>query len=638
MVSVAGEVDRTLDITLPEKAFLGKTFGLKNDVKPTLTYDAMGGKLSDSKLERTDTIAFTTTETSHAYEIRETNPTKESHVFKVWATMKEKPEGENNTELTEEELAAKGYFEYRRNDGITFYRGTDSADPAQKYTVNTSKGDMTLYAQWDAVVCKITDRNGNLLYVNGSPAVYGTLEDGFDAYNADTYFTTSSGGRATARRIEMLVGEYQLNRSVEVSRGKTVMLTTAPKTDTDGYAYTGDDNTVCVITRGESCDTSMITNNSSLTLMNITLDGAGDKWPVVCDGGIVNNAQSSAVLTVASGATLRNSVVEGNGGAVMLAEGTRMSMTGGNIVSNTASDSGKDSVQANGGAVYVARNATMTMTGGTISGNASSGIGGGIYLEYNNEDNYGVLRLSGNPDFGSGNYQPGQNGDADARQDIALTGLGDTNTEINALGALVVAGTINNAKGSIWVWAEADGESEEVNHYKITRQFAVLGANNIPETTLQVFRNARPDSDTDNNTGEFLYGTSEGDVPGYVYWNGVKGSRKVILRKLVGTKYEPLGDRSFTIYKGTAETPYQPKGQSALTGLTSGPSGCFWIGELPYGWYVIKEGDAGPYFYLIITESGPFGTLDSDGKDIIGGYGTRQEAETAAAAKYEQLK
>ena len=112
----------------------------------------------------------------------------------------------------------------------------------------------------------------------------------------------------------------------------------------------------------------------------------------------------------------------------------------------------------------------------------------------------------------------------------------------------------------------------------------------------------------------------------------------MILRKVAGAKYEPLGDRSFTIYKGTAETPYQPKGQSALTGLTSGPSGCFWIGELPYGWYVIKEGDAGPYFYLIITESGPFGTLDSDGKDIIGGYGTRQEAETAAAAKYEQLK
>ena len=647
VVSVAGEVDRTLNITLPEKAFLGETFGLKNDVKPTLTYDAMGGKLSDSKLERTDTIAFTTTETSHAYEIRETNPTKESHVFKVWATMKEKPEGENNTELTEEELAAKGYFEYRRNDGITFYRGTDSADPAQKYTVNTSKGDMTLYAQWDAVVCKITDRNGNLLYVNGSPAVYGTLEDGFDAYNADTYFTYSNGGRATARRIEMLVGEYQLNRSVEVSRGKTVMLTTAPKNDTDGYAYTGDDDTVCVITRGGSCDTSMITNNSNLTLMNITLDGGGDKQTVVCDGGIVNNAQSSAVLTIAAGATLRNSVVEGNGGAVMLTEGTRMNMTGGSIVNNTASDSSQDSVQANGGAVYVKRNATMTMTGGTISGNASSGIGGGIYLEYTNEDNYGVLRLSGNPSFGEGNYQKVGEGYTainggvtytQARQDIALTGLGDPDTEISALGSLVVAGTINNAKGSIWVWAEAEGDSEEVNHYKITRQFAVLGANNIPETTLQVFRNARPDIDTDNNTGEFLYGTSEGDVSGYVYWNGVKGSRKVILRKLVGTKYEPLGDRSFTIYKGTAETPYQPKGQSALTGLTSGPSGCFWIGELPYGWYVIKEGDAGPYFYLIITESGPFGTLDSDGKDIIGGYGTRQEAETEAAAKYEQLK
>ncbi len=40
---------------------------------------------------------------------------------------------------------------------------------------------MKLYAQWDEVVCKITDRSGTILYVNGSPAVYGTLEEGFES-------------------------------------------------------------------------------------------------------------------------------------------------------------------------------------------------------------------------------------------------------------------------------------------------------------------------------------------------------------------------------------------------------------------------------------------------------------------------
>ena len=175
---------------------------------------------------------------------------------------------------------------------------------------------------------------------------------------------------------------------------------------------------------------------------------------------------------------------------------------------------------------------------------------------------------------------------------------------------------------------------------KTLEQFArIKDGTAVSEDTLKVFRNARPDKDTDNNTGEFLYGTSEGAEPGYVYWNGVEGSRRVILRKLVGTGYEPLGGKTFTIYKGTAESPYQPKGASVpLSGLKSGDSGCFWIGDLPYGWYIIEEGTAGPYFYVVVTESGTCGMRGNDGKDIIGGYGTRTEAEAAAAAKYEQMK
>ena len=74
-----------------------------------------------------------------------------------------------------------------------------------------------------------------------------------------------------------------------------------------------------------------------------------------------------------------------------------LNMTGGTIRNNKSS--------GNGGAIFIAPGSTVSMTGGTISGNASSGIGGGIYLEYTNEDNYGVLRLSGNPSFGEGNYQ-----------------------------------------------------------------------------------------------------------------------------------------------------------------------------------------------------------------------------------------
>ena len=622
-------VDRTLEIILPERVFLGETFGLKNDVKPTLTYDATGGVLLDKSEKRTDTIAFSPVETSHEYTITEKNPTWDSHVFRIWATMKTKPTGENNIELTEEKLSELGYFEYAQNDDITFFRGTDSDEPAEKYTENVSKGDMILYAQWDEVVCKITDRDGTLLYINGSPAVYGTLEACFTAYNKAnmTTFTYKSGSRATARRIEMLVGEYTLKEPVELGRGKTVMLTTAPENDTDGYSYTGEPGTVCVISRGEGCNTSMITNNSNLTLMGITLDGSNTA--VLCDGGIVNNAQLSAVLTVASGATLRNSVVDGNGGAVNLTAGTTMNMTGGTIRNNKSS--------GNGGAIFIAPGSTVSMTGGTISGNASGGIGGGIYLDYLDKSNYGVLNLSGDPSFGDGNFQTGENTITNggvtytrARQDIVLTGLGDTGEAESPLLSLVVAGTIHGDKGSIWVWAEDDNSTEEINHYKVNRQFAVIGAA-VPETTLQVFRNARPDSDTDNNTGEYLYGTSEGDTPGYVYWSGVKGSRRVILRKIDNT-YASVSGKTFTIYKGSATTPYQPKGESALAGLQSGLSGCFWIGDLPYGWYIVEEGASGPYFYIVVTESGNYGT------DFIGGYGARTDAENDAAAKYNEMK
>ena len=550
-----GNVDRTLNIALPENAFLGETFGLKNDVKPTLTYNATGGKLSDNKPERQDTIAFTTKETSHAYTIKEVNPTWDSHVFKAWATMDKKPEVESTEQLTDEQLQQKlieqGYFEYSREDRITFYRGTDSADPAEKYTQTTSKGDMTLYALWDEVVCKITDRNGTLLYIDGSPAVYGTLEDGFKAYNeAGTYdFTYSSGGRATARRIEMLVGEYELSEGVTLNRGKTVMLTTAPRTDTDGYAYTGEENTVCVITRGEGCTGSMITNNSNLTLMNVTLDGDGHRNDrdedrvIVCDGGIVNNAQASAVLTIAEGATLRNSFVEGNGGAVNAIAGTTVYLTGGTISGNSS-----------GG------------TDGTENGN-----GAGIYLAKGSR-----LYLSGNPSFSNNvsdatlpdDAKNGAENYTQARQDIYLAGAAE---EGEALTSITLTGNLpdNYPAGSIWVWAEGDNNTEP-NHYYMLKQFAVVSfTGTISEATCKAFRNARPDADTDCG-GDYLTGQT-GDNIGTnrcIYWTG--GYDFSFLK--VDGFGKPLPGATFTLYTSYTNkdvyTLYQ-KGGEPVTATSS---------------------------------------------------------------------
>ena len=114
------------------------------------------------------------------------------------------------------------------------------------------------------------------------------------------------------------------------------------------------------------------------------------------------------------------------------------------------------------------------------------------------------------------------------------------------------------------------------------------------------------------------------------YWSGVSGSRKVILRK-VDESYTSYTAASFTVYKGTATSPYQPKGEQPLTGLTPGDSGCFWIGNLPFGWYVIEENESA-YFYVAVTAKGTY-----NGPEDPGGT-TRPDAETAAKELYENNK
>ena len=457
-IAIEDTVNQTIAIDLPdgkEKGYLGDTFDLYNDSKPMLTYDATGGKLSDKNTERTDTIPFTTTETSRAYTIKETNPTWDSHVFRNWATLKTKPEGEDGTDLTPEELVEKGYFEYSRDSTIIFYRGTEQQENAQ----GTSKGDLTLYAQWDEVVCKITDREGNILFVNGSPAVYGTLEAGFEAYNTagSSTFTYATGGKATARRIEMLVPSYTLNEPVSLARGKTATLTTAPTTDTDGYAYTGNSGTVCVITRGESCGGSMLSNNANMTLMNITLDGGNRE--VVCDGGIVNNVQNKAILTIASGATLRNSVVEGNGGAINASDDTTVYISGGKITNNSATgDNG------NGGGVYIGRQSTLNLSGGEITNNSATGNGdgdddngngGGVYAEGTVNFTGGTISANNAVD-GAGVYLA-----STAIFDMSKTGTGtpviSNNIASRNGGGVYAKGTVNFTGGTISANSAVDG-------------------------------------------------------------------------------------------------------------------------------------------------------------------------------------
>ena len=378
----SSKVNRTLNLEPESGEELGATFILYNDVKPTITFDPTGGILfgKEDTSTRTDLVDFTTDEFNHTYKVGEPNPTKESAVFRAWSTVKTPVEGD-------------GHKEYKQGDEILFYRETDD-------------DDVTLYALWSGVVCKITDRNDNLLYVNGSPAVYMSLKDGFDSFN-EAAFTTRDGTKATPRKIKMLVSEYEMTETVELARGKTAEFMTASAMDDDGYK--GPENT-CVITRASTFDTgSMVIDNYNLVLRNITLDGSledssGSAVPIKGAedsenvGGIIAVTGNASHLTLATGAALRNAAVNGNGGAIYAAGNTVVTVSDGSITGcqaengnggaiyaeGTVNMSGgvvKDnSSAANGGGLYLSNDASFTMTGGSLTGNGAAN-GGGIYSE-----------------------------------------------------------------------------------------------------------------------------------------------------------------------------------------------------------------------------------------------------------------
>ena len=345
------KVNRTLAVEPNDGATIGDTFTLYDDVKPTITFDPNGGILSgkEDSGTRTDTINFGLAETSHTYTIGEHNPTQENAVFRTWSTVKTPVEGDSHRE-------------YKQGDELLFYRGTDD-------------DDVTLYALWSKVVCKITDRNDNLLYVNGSPAVYMSLKEGFDAFNEASFTLKDGATRATPRKIKMLVSEYEMTETVELARGKIAEFMTASNKDQDGYK--GPDKT-CVITRAKSFDSgSMIVDNYNLVLRDIILDGAvkdssGTVTMIDGNGCIAKVTGNASHLTLAQGAVLRNATVNGNGGAIYAGENTIVTVSDGSITGCVAQ---------NGGAIYSDTSGTVNLNGGTISDNTTDAEGGAVYAK-----------------------------------------------------------------------------------------------------------------------------------------------------------------------------------------------------------------------------------------------------------------
>ena len=525
---------------------------------------------------------------------------------------------------------------FTRERGIGENKGRTDVDPYVSSVVITNI----------LPICKITANDGRLLYrrytvyqrdTNGEylrdgngnriplldhqnnpvvydvPAVYTELtgEDGaFRALEKDTFKlegATASYSVANGVQIQMLIPNYSLTEPVVVpiignSREFTVTLTTASKTPVDEkFPYQGIGTTSTIVRRfdGDSMFIVQGDGTMNLTADNVILDGAKQDYTASENGGIVR-VEDHGKLTVTNNATLQNSRSTKNGGAVYVKNGGTVTMRDNNGV------------------------------GGRIQKNESVGYGAGIYLE-----NGGRLNLSGNPYLGGkgtnaaeaiiqgdGNYctsielpHDAKNGGKTytrARQDIYLA---DDNEKQPAV--IHITGNLSGVNGSIWVWPEKE------YHYKQLMPFAKLD-DGVSGGNLMVFRDARPDAQTENSTSTYLYGTPEGETAGYVYWSGLKGSRTVILRKVVGSEAQAgsLAGMSFTVYRQGESKPYDVKHEikgaadvltETLENLTSGANGVFWVGELPFGEYDIEEVGVG-WFLLIV------GDKDRNGHDLPDGY------------------
>lgn len=427
-------------------------------------------------------------------------------------------------------------------------------------------------------VCKITNSGGSLLYSkntveynwndNGSftvktydqyiPAVYSTLEEAISVINngiPKLYFVGSSSGSYlefadSSCHVEMLTN-YTMTEEETISSGKTVTLKTASSSAAQ-FPYRGVGN--AVISRGDFDSVSMFNVNGGLILANIVLDGAkSTRSGVTANGGIVY-VPADGLLTVQSGAILRNSTTTGNGGAI-----------------------------------YVAKNGTMTMTGGVINLNAVTGpgVGAGVYLE---ED--AVLYISGNPGFGgtgvyndgslnltTGNIKAGTN-----RQDIYIEGYAAESDNDTSAASLVIDGNITSGNGTIWVWAN------ESPHYKTLCQFAkYTSAVTDTATAFAAFRNAQDDKTTGaDQVGQYLYGVTKTDDTGRnVFWYGLSGF-DVKFKKIDGFG-NSLKDAVFTLYSDSACTTAVEVSSTVVTGTSDSTGVVIFNNRIPFGVYYMKE-------------------------------------------------
>ena len=210
----------------------------------------------------------------------------------------------------------------------------------------------------------------------------------------------------------------------------------------------------------------------TLFLENITLQGHSTN-----NASLVMLNRGSLVMNTGSIVT-GNTQTFGSGGGVYIQDGGILTMTGGTISDNTASD---------GGGVYIVYNGTFIMDNGAIIGNTANGVGGGgVFVGSNGiftinggniSDNFaynggGVFARSDatftmNNGIISNNISGNNGGGVSVYESVTFTMADGTISGNSASGSgggvyIINTGTFNKTSGTIHGYSAGDNDSNVV--------------------------------------------------------------------------------------------------------------------------------------------------------------------------------
>ncbi|MBR4545895.1 MAG: hypothetical protein IKO14_08015 [Oscillibacter sp.] len=498
------KVDR-LGLALPDATFTLYTQTLDEDGNPA-TYENRYPKLTEWKRDADD-AATSATSAGRNYNGRDS--------ARGLVYFRELPKGTyylKETEYPVRNGSDKQTFyvesdrvfrlEIKGDDGFTLSEwNADTKD----YTESEKTSDNLYVVRNTEAVCKLTDEYNHLLYELGHdgvtliPAVYATLEEGFEAVQRHVLRNANRDEVANdslnpALKL-MVLKDFTLTKPITYNSPRALTFTTAAtySTPQDKYHFvttrTGDRALIAEIKRDykETADNgALITvdEGASLTLEKIDLNGqkssySGRALRVVSgtlnvksytliqnfktegDGGAVR-MESGTTLNIAgdprTDSTAQFSYNEaGNGGALSLSEACTVNISNAQFKNNTATGNGgavdvpnipvtltnavftSNQATGNGGAVYVGSGGSMTLQGGSMTSNRATGNGGAV-----NVGSGGSLTLQGAGEITGNSANNG--GAFNVESNGSLTLLQKTiknNTATNKGGAIYAGENVN---------------------------------------------------------------------------------------------------------------------------------------------------------------------------------------------------